>query len=81
MLESNLNSSHPNLKAISDSAEACMENRIHRQGEDVFLTDIGPCSCPSLGQIRNCLIHLAIAMNHKDLSYRVSGMELRCKKL
>ena len=58
-----------------------MEIKIHLQGEVGFFTDIGPCSCPSLGQIRNCLIHLAIAMNHKDLSYRVSGMELRCKKL
>ena len=61
-----LNSSHPNLEAISDSAEACMEIKIHLQGEVVFLTDIGPCSCPSLGQIWNCLIHLAIAMNHDD---------------
>jgi hypothetical protein len=43
-----------------------MEITIHLQGEVVFLTDIGPCSCPSLGQIRNCLIHLAIAMNHVD---------------
>ena len=66
MLESNLNSSHPNLKAISDSAEACMEITIHLQGEVVFLTDIGLYWCPSLGQIRNCLIHLAIAMNHVD---------------
>ena len=29
MLESNLNSSHPNLNAISDSAVACMEIMIH----------------------------------------------------
>jgi hypothetical protein len=38
-----------------------MEITLHLQGEVVFLTDIGPCSCPSFGQIR-----LAIALNHVD---------------
>ena len=43
-----------------------MEIKLHLQGEIVFLSDTGPCSCPSLGQIRNWRIRLAIALNHVD---------------
>lgn len=43
-----------------------MNITLHLQAEVLFLTDIGSCSCPSLGQIQNCLNRLSIALSHVD---------------